>query len=100
MCTGIRIVDHLEQGLSDPKNDVIFVGYQAKGTPGRRLLEKRTPSRAVIHSLTSYSAHADQRMLVDWVRSMPKPPKEIRLVHGEAAARRSLAQALEGLSSK
>ena len=99
MCTGGRIVDHLEQGLSDPKNDVIFVGYQAKGTPGRRLLEKKTPSRAAIHSLTSYSAHADQRMLVDWVRSMPEPPKEVRLVHGETEARRSLAQAL-GRDSK
>jgi metallo-beta-lactamase family protein len=43
MCTGGRIVDHLEHGLEDPANDIFFVGYQAKGTPGRRIIEKQTP---------------------------------------------------------
>ena len=94
MCTGGRIVEHLKHGLNSPKNDIIFVGYQATGTPGRRLIEKKIPSKASIHSLSSYSAHADQQMLVNWVRAMPKPPKEIRLVHGEAEARRVLARAL------
>lgn len=94
MCTGGRIVDHLQRGLTDPKNDVLFVGYQAQGTPGRKLLEKKTPCRATIHSLTAYSAHADQRMLVDWVRSMPEPPKEIRLVHGEPAAKEGVRSQL------
>ena len=50
--------------------------------------------------LPAYSAHADQRMLVNWVRSMPKLPKEIRLVHGEAEVRRSLAKALGLQGSK
>jgi metallo-beta-lactamase family protein len=94
MCTGGRIVDHLKHGLDDPKNDIFFVGYQAKGTPGRKMIEKKIPVRATIHTLTAYSAHADQRMLVDWVQSMPQPPKEIRLVHGEEDARRALAIAL------
>ena len=91
MCTGGRIVDHLQYGLDDPRNDIFFVGYQAKGTPGRKMIEKKIPVKAGIHTLTAYSAHADQQMLVNWVRSMPQPPKEIRLVHGEADARRALA---------
>jgi metallo-beta-lactamase family protein len=94
MCTGGRIVDHLRQGLKDPANDIFFVGYQAKGTPGRKMIEKKIPVKAGIHTLTAYSAHADQRMLVDWVRSMPVPPGEIRLVHGEDDARRALASLL------
>ncbi len=94
MCTGGRIVDHLQYGLDDPANDIFFVGYQAKGTPGRKMIEKKIPVKAGIHTLTAYSAHADQRMLVDWVRSMPVPPGEIRLVHGEDDARRALALAL------
>ena len=94
MCTGGRIVDHLEQGLQNSLNDIFFVGYQAKGTPGRRMIERRVPVKAGVHTLTAYSAHADQQMIVDWVRSMPNPPKEIRLVHGEERARKALARLL------
>lgn len=94
MCTGGRIVDHLKYGLEDPVNDIFFVGYQAKGTPGRKMIEKKIPVKAGIHTLTAYSAHADQKMLIDWVHSMPQPPKEIRLVHGEPDARRALALVL------
>ena len=58
------------------------------------MIDKQLPVKAGIHTLTAYSAHADQQMLVDWVRAMPEPPKEIRLVHGEDAARRALALAM------
>lgn len=94
MCTGGRIVDHLKYGLNDPKNDLLFVGYQAVGTPGRAILEGRTPAKAAIHRLTGYSAHADQQTLVAWVAAMPEPPGEIRLVHGEPRAQAALAQKL------
>ncbi|SLM28666.1 Beta-lactamase domain protein [Desulfamplus magnetovallimortis] len=100
MCTGGRIVDHLEHGLDDPKNDIIFVGYQAKGTPGRRIVEGRTPVKAGIYTLSGYSAHADQNGLVNWVRSMPEPPKEIRLVHGDDGARKALSSALNRVMGK
>jgi len=70
-------------GLDDPKNDLFFVGYQAAGTLGRAILEGRSPAKAAIHRMTGYSAHADQQTLCNWVASMPKPPDEIRLVHGE-----------------
>lgn len=94
MCTGGRIIDHLDQGIDDPRNDIFFVGYQAKGTPGRKILEGAIPVKAGVHNLSGYSAHADQQMLVNWVQSMPKPPQEIRLVHGDEDARRALAAAL------
>jgi predicted metal-dependent RNase len=81
--------------LEDPTNDIFFVGYQAKGTPGRKMIEKQTPVKAGIHTLTGYSAHADQKTLVNWVRSMPEPPKQIHLVHGESHARHALSKALE-----
>ena len=94
MCTGGRILDHLDQALQDPKNDIFFVGYQARGTLGRDLIEGKIPAKATIHVLSGYSAHADQQMLVDWVRSMPQPPREIRLVHGDEGARKALAALL------
>jgi metallo-beta-lactamase family protein len=94
MCTGGRIVNHLKHGLDDPKNDLFFVGYQAAGTPGRAILEGRTPSKAAIHGLTGYSAHADQQTLAAWVAAMPDPPGEIRLVHGEPKAQTALAKRL------
>jgi len=97
MCTGGRIVDHLEQGLDNPKNDLLFVGYQAKGTPGRRMMERKIPVKAAIHTLSGYSAHADQAMLINWVKSMPEPPKKITLVHGDAHARKALTNALKSL---
>ena len=94
MCSGGRIVDHLRKGLQDKKNDVVFVGYQASGTMGRQLVEGKMPARARIHLLNGFSAHADQQMLVNWVRAMPEAPKEIRLVHGEEKARQDLRAAL------
>ena len=97
MCTGGRIVNHLKHGLDDPKNDLFFVGYQAKGTPGRAIVEGRTPANAAIHRLTGYSAHADQQTLCDWVKSMPEPPGEIRLVHGEPEAQKTLKSKLDVL---
>lgn len=91
MCTGGRIVEHLKHGLEDPTNDIFFVGYQAKDTPGRKMIEQQTPVKAGIHTLTGYSAHADQDTLVNWVNSMPEPPEQIRLVHGESSARKALS---------
>ncbi|MCF8090411.1 MAG: hypothetical protein K9K21_12025 [Desulfotignum sp.] len=79
MCTGGRIVNQLKHGLDDPKNDLFFVGYQAKGTSGRDIVEGRTPAKAAIHRLSEYSAHADQQTLYDWLNSMSEPPGQIRL---------------------
>ncbi len=110
MCSGGRIVDHLKMGLEDPRNDIVFIGYQSRGTPGRDILEygskpdgyvaldgERLAIRAGVHMLSGYSAHADQGELIEWVRSMPEPPGRIKLVHGEPPARDALAVRLRDL---
>ena len=108
MCGGGRIIDHLKTGLEDQENDVFFVGYQARGTTGRDIIRyskksggyvhldgERVFIKARVHTLTGYSAHADQKGLVEWVGSMSEKPKEIKLVHGGHEARKALAKALE-----
>jgi len=102
MCAGGRIVNYLKAMLGDPRHDVVFVGYQAAGTPGRdiqtygprggyvELDGKRYTIRAAVHSLGGYSAHADQADLVRFLKRMRHPPAEVRLVHGDAAAKRAL----------
>ena len=106
MCTGGRIVNHLAAGIERPENDVVFVGYQAAGTPGRFIQEhagggepvalngKNSRIRAGVHTLSGYSAHADQQGLLDWVARMPEKPGRIHLVHGEPQARKALAARL------
>ena len=99
MCTGGRIIDHLKKGIEDPTSDIFFVGYQAAGTPGRAIQDyadtpgsyvyldgERKTIRANVHTLSGYSAHADQKGLVDWIASMPEKPGAIKLVHGEGGA--------------
>ncbi len=63
----------------------------------REAAEGRTPAKDAIHLLYGYSAHADQKALCDWVKSMPEPPKEIRLVHGEPEAQKALKSKLDKL---
>lgn len=107
MCTGGRILDHLEAGLHDERNDILFVGHQAPGTPGRQILRhgrkpgghvfingQRYPIMAKVHQLTGYSAHADQQGLVDWVNAMGERPGRIVLVHGEERAKEGLRELL------
>ncbi|SFQ41773.1 metallo-beta-lactamase family protein [Geopseudomonas sagittaria] len=106
MCSGGRIVDYLKAMLGDPRHNVLFVGYQAKGTPGQIIQQygprggyvdldgERIDMRAGIETLGGYSAHADQRGLVNFVTRMRHWPSEIRLVHGEDGAKAQLARAL------
>jgi len=106
MCSGGRIVNYLEAMLSDPRHDVLFVGYQAAGTPGRAIQTygprggyvdldgRRIDIRAGIHTLSGYSAHADQKGLLNFIGRMRNKPSQIRLVHGEATAKQALAAAI------
>ncbi|QFY88713.1 MBL fold metallo-hydrolase [Magnetovirga frankeli] len=106
MCAGGRMVNYLKAMLGDPRHDVLFVGYQAAGTPGRAIQQygprggyvvlddQRYEIRAQIHTIGGYSAHADQQDLINFASGMAQPPKEIRLVHGDAGAKSALAQRL------
>jgi metallo-beta-lactamase family protein len=106
MCAGGRIVDYLKAMLGDPRHDVLFVGYQAAGTPGRDIQRygprggyveldgRRYDIRARIQTIGGYSAHADQANLLDFIGSMSPPPREVILVHGEHGAKTALRDAL------
>ncbi|WP_313223429.1 MBL fold metallo-hydrolase [Stutzerimonas nitrititolerans] len=106
MCSGGRIVNYLKAMLGDKRHNVLFVGYQAKGTPGHAIQTygpkggyvnldgERFDIRAGISSIGGYSAHADQNGLVDFVTGMQQWPTEIRVVHGEQKAKQALADVL------
>ena len=107
MCSGGRIVNYLKALLGDRRTDVLFVGYQAAGTPGRDIQVygprggyvafdgQRYPIHARIHTIGGYSAHADQQNLVNFVRRMRHRPHTVRLVHGDAEAKQALADRLQ-----
>ncbi|HTN33277.1 MAG TPA: MBL fold metallo-hydrolase [Marinobacter sp.] len=102
MCAGGRIVNYLKAMLGEVRNDILFVGYQAEGTPGRDILKygpsggwveldgERYNIRAQVHQVGGYSAHAGQSDLVRFVKGIPKPPREIRIVHGDHEAKQAL----------
>ena len=104
-----RIVNYLKAMLGDPRHEVMFVGYQAKGTPGAVIqasegaegfvqidLDGRMYEvRAKVITLAGYSGHADQGGLVKFVEGIPYALKKIVLVHGERRAKEALKQRLE-----
>jgi metallo-beta-lactamase family protein len=103
MCEGGRIVHHLVQGLGNARNTVLFVGFQAEGTLGRRLRDgaetvslfgEPVRRRAEIAALDGFSAHADQEELVAWVAALEPRPRQVFLVHGELDPAAALAERL------
>ena len=93
MATGGRVLHHMAAALPDPKNTVLFVGYQAAGTRGRALVDSArevkihgnvVPVHARVAKLDSMSAHADRGEILRWLRMLPAAPRRICLVHGEA----------------
>jgi metallo-beta-lactamase family protein len=100
MATGGRVLHHLEAVLPDPRNTVLFVGYQAAGTRGRALCDGAprvklhghdVPVAARIERVDSMSAHADREEIMRWIGHFSRPPLMTYLVHGEAPALESLS---------
>jgi metallo-beta-lactamase family protein len=92
MCTGGRIKHHLVANISRPESTILFVGYQARGTLGRqivdgakevRILGQFHPVQARIAQLTGFSAHADRDELTRWLSALEKAPKQLFVTHGE-----------------
>ena len=101
MAAGGRVVNYLKAMLEDERHHVLFVGYQAEGTPGRAIQAagrgghveldgERYAIRAGVDTISGYSAHADQADLLRFVRGIRTGPQDIRLVHGEPHAREAL----------
>lgn len=95
MVTGGRVQHHLAQRLPDPRNTVIFIGFQAQGTrgftiksgaPEVKIFGEIVPIRAQIAAFEQFSDHADTPELLQWLRTFPKKPAATYLVHGDPAA--------------
>jgi len=107
MCAGGRVVNYLKALLSSARHQILFIGYQARGTPGAALLKYAKTGgylqldgedyaiRAEVLQLSGYSAHADQQDLLHFVGQMHKAPEQIRLVHGDSNAKLELKRLLE-----
>ncbi len=99
MCSSGRIANCLKAMLGDERHDVLFVGYQAEGSPGRQIQRfgsrngdgQRYDIRAQVHTIGGYSAHADQAGLVRFITGMRKWSNEIRIVHRDGQAKSRLA---------
>ena len=100
MATGGRVLHHLKDGLPDPRNTVLLVGFQAEGTRGRQLIDGQkavkihgqlVPVNAHVDRIESMSAHADSSEIMRWLSGFTRPPKRTFLVHGEPSAMDALA---------
>lgn len=107
MCTAGRITHHLLHGLSNTKNTVLFVWYQADGTLGRHILEWEKKVRmmgetvtvnAEIEKITGFSGHADTDQLIRRAKWFTKAPKKTFIIHGEWTAQTTLKSNLEKIN--
>lgn len=107
MCNGGRIIKHLADWLPDARTDVIFVGYQASGTLGRDLQDRKSevtiegktvPVRAQITTISGFSAHADRDALAEWYGKVPlRKGGAVFVTHGEEKSSRGLAKHLKDM---
>ena len=104
MVTGGRIQHHLIQRLPDPRNLVLFIGFQAPGTRGFtiksgaadvKIFGQIVPIRAQVAAIEQFSDHADTPELLYWLRTFPRPPRATYLVHGEPQASSQLREAMK-----
>ncbi len=99
MLTGGRVLEYLKHYITDPRNTILIIGYQAEGTRGRALLNhvhelkihgQYYPARANVNEIGGLSAHADQAELIAWLKAFTTPPDRVFLVHGEPCAQEAL----------
>ena len=106
MCEGGRVLHHLRRNIGDPNTTVLFVGFQAENTLGRKLLRGDKTARiygevhevrARMEKIDGYSAHADEGELLDFIDAIPNRPKHVFVVHGEPDATAAMAVGLARL---
>ena len=104
MCEAGRILHHLKNGIDDPKNTILFVGYCAQNTLGWKIREgwdevkifgAPYPVKAHVEIMDSFSGHADHSELIDYFKAMTGPKKKVWLIHGEQSRSESFCEALK-----
>ena len=99
MLTGGRVLEYLKHYITDSRNTILIIGYQAAGTRGRALLNNAHeikihgqyyPAKAQVKEIGGLSAHADQAELITWLKAFTDGPSHIYLVHGEPSAQEAL----------
>lgn len=104
MATGGRVLHHLKLMAPDPRHAIVFAGFQVGGSRGARLVAgerevkihgEMVPVRARVHQLEGFSGHADREEILDWLRTLPRPPARTFVVHGEPDATDALRSALQ-----
>jgi metallo-beta-lactamase family protein len=104
MCEGGRIRHHLRYNIARPECAIVFVGFQAAGTLGRRIVDGAKnvrlfrevyPVRAKVFTINGLSAHADQQALLGWLAHFKRPPRQTWVVHGEPLAAHALREQIE-----
>ena len=104
MADGGRVIFHMKKFITNTKNTVLFVGYQARGSKGRLLLDgikdlrifgQEYPVRADIQHINSLSAHADSEEILQWLSYFKTAPKKVFLTHGELESAQALKQKIE-----
>jgi metallo-beta-lactamase family protein len=101
MATGGRILHHMRYRLPSRRNTILFIGHQAEGTRGRKILDgnptvrihgEDVPIKAQVENISGFSAHADYNEILAWLMGFNRPPKQTFIVHGEPDASSSLAE--------
>lgn len=104
MATGGRVLHHIAAFAPDHRNTLLFSGFQAAGTRGRKLLEgareirihgQWVPVNAEVANLSMLSAHADADELMRWLSGFRRPPRHVLIVHGEPEASEALRERIE-----
>jgi metallo-beta-lactamase family protein len=101
MCTAGRIKHHLKHNVGNPRNTVLFVGFQAQGSLGRfikdgakqvRIFGEMHAVRAQVAAIDGFSAHADRDGLLWWLSGFQRAPQHTFMVHGEEDVALSFSQ--------
>jgi metallo-beta-lactamase family protein len=109
MCTAGRIKHHIKNYIEDPKNTILFVGYQVQGTLGYwikkgekrvRLLGTEVNVRANVETIDSFSAHADYKSLLTWLKNFNPKPQKVFICHGDEEAAISFSKKVQKLGLK
>jgi len=104
MCNAGRILHHLKENLAKSETHVLIVGYQGRGSLGRRLVDKEevvriygeeVPLKAQVHTMGGFSAHAGQKDLLAWFDALAPSKPRVILIHGEDGPRQTLADLIQ-----